>query len=175
MQTISPDWLNIILAETTRRCLTEAGEATAPLGVDSSGVETSRYEEVERPSKKEQDFVQTRQKEYLQYRMAAILGLQIVLSAVGTLGYVNDTVMLPYNIRHHEFHLKGRRVNTDRVHNSDQNCQVVLMHGMILGSKQRKDAINHSKPSRRKAATLFNPNEYALSDIIEGIFGAEET
>ena len=70
-----------------------------------------------------QDFVQTRQKEYLQYRMAAILGLQIVLPAVGTPGYVNDTVMLPYNIRHHEFHLKGRRVNTDRVHNSDQNCQ----------------------------------------------------
>ena len=69
-----------------------------------------------------QDFVQTCQKIYLQYRMAAILGLQIVLSAVGTPGYVSDTIML-YNIGHHEFHLKGRWVNTDRVHNSDQNCQ----------------------------------------------------
>ncbi|MYJ28158.1 MAG: hypothetical protein F4097_05275 [Cenarchaeum sp. SB0672_bin_9] len=59
------DWLNIILAENARRCLAEAGEATTPLGVDSSGVETSRYEEVERPGKKAQDFVQTRQKEYL--------------------------------------------------------------------------------------------------------------
>ena len=46
---------------------------------------------------------------------------------------------------------------------------------MIPNSKQRKDAVNRSKPSRRKAATLFNPNKYALSDIIEGIFGAEET
>ena len=53
--------------------------------------------------------------------------------------------------------------------------QTKTAKGMILGSKQRRDAINHSKPSRRKAATLFNPNEYALSDIIEGIFGAEET
>ena len=53
--------------------------------------------------------------------------------------------------------------------------QTKTAKGMILGSKQRRDAINHSKPSRRKAATLFNPNEYALSDIIEGIFRAEET
>ncbi|MYC80286.1 MAG: hypothetical protein F4W68_07325 [Cenarchaeum sp. SB0661_bin_35] len=34
-------------------------------------------------------------------------------------GYINNTIMLPYNIWHHEFHLKGRQVNTDRVHNSD--------------------------------------------------------
>ena len=39
MQTIPPDWLDTILAETARRCLAEAGEATAPLGVDSSRVE----------------------------------------------------------------------------------------------------------------------------------------
>ncbi|MYB46151.1 MAG: hypothetical protein F4X71_00205 [Cenarchaeum sp. SB0662_bin_33] len=42
MQTIPPDWLNMILAETAHRCLAEAGEATASLGVDSSGVETRR-------------------------------------------------------------------------------------------------------------------------------------
>ena len=64
----------------------------------------------------------------------------------------------------HEFHLKGRQVNTDRGYDSDQNCQMVFMHGMISNSKQRKDAVNRSKPSRRKAATMFNPNKYALSD-----------
>ena len=53
--------------------------------------------------------------------------------------------------------------------------QTKTAKGMIPNSKQRKDAVNRSKPSRRKAATLFNPNKYALSDIIEGIFGAEET
>ena len=42
MQTIPLDWLDTILAETVRRCLTEAGEATASLGVDSSGVEIRR-------------------------------------------------------------------------------------------------------------------------------------
>ncbi|MYB46380.1 MAG: hypothetical protein F4W68_08025 [Cenarchaeum sp. SB0661_bin_35] len=53
--------------------------------------------------------------------------------------------------------------------------QTKTAKGMILGSKQRKDAINSSKPSKIKTTTLFNPNEYALSDAIEGIFGAEET
>ncbi|MYI52331.1 MAG: hypothetical protein F4116_05945 [Cenarchaeum sp. SB0673_bin_9] len=42
MQTIPPDWLNMILAETARRCLIKAIEATAPLRVDSSGAETRR-------------------------------------------------------------------------------------------------------------------------------------
>ncbi|MYG33834.1 MAG: hypothetical protein F4202_07585 [Cenarchaeum sp. SB0677_bin_16] len=53
--------------------------------------------------------------------------------------------------------------------------QTKTAKGMIPNSKQRKDTINRSKPSRRKAATLFNPNKYTLSDTIEGIFGAEET
>ena len=106
--------------------------------------------------------------------MAAILGLQIVLSAVGAPDYVNDTIML-YNIKHHKFNLKGRRVNTDRVHNSDQNCQVAFMHRMLPDSKQRKYTINRSKPSRRKVVTPLDPNKYTLNYTIEGIFGAEET
>ena len=53
--------------------------------------------------------------------------------------------------------------------------QTKTTKGMIQGSKESKYTINRSKPSRRKAATLFNPNKYALSDTIEGIFGAEET
>ncbi len=53
MQIIPHDWVYMVLAETAHRCLTEVGMATAPLGADSSRVETSRYEEVERPSKKE--------------------------------------------------------------------------------------------------------------------------
>ncbi|MXX20652.1 MAG: hypothetical protein F4W68_02850 [Cenarchaeum sp. SB0661_bin_35] len=42
MQASPPDWLDPILVETARRCLTEAGEVTTPRGVDSSGVETRR-------------------------------------------------------------------------------------------------------------------------------------
>ncbi|MYC79403.1 MAG: hypothetical protein F4W68_02735, partial [Cenarchaeum sp. SB0661_bin_35] len=96
--------------------------------------------------------------------MAAILGLQMMLSAVGIPGYVNDTMML-YNTGHHEFHLKGSGLAliVDII-------QTKTAKGMRPGSKQRKDVINLSKPSRRKAATLFNSNKYALSDTIEGIF-----
>ena len=45
--------------------------------------------------------------------------------------------------------------------------QTKTTKGMILGNKQRKDIINRSKPSRRKATMLFNQ--------IEGMFEAEET
>ena len=46
-----------------------------PLGADSSGVETTRYEAVTRPNKKERDFVETLQKQYLKYHIVAILDL----------------------------------------------------------------------------------------------------
>ena len=95
LQTIPKDWLDQILAETARRCIIAAGQATGPLGADSSGVETIRYEAVTRPNKKEMDFVETLQKQYLKYHITAILGLQIILTAFTTASNVNDTTMLP--------------------------------------------------------------------------------
>lgn len=111
MQTIPYDWLDTILAETAHRCLAEVGMATAPLAADSSGVETTRYEEVERPSKKAQDFVKTAQKTYWKYHITAIVGLQMVLCAFGTPGNVQDTTMLPVmleEIKRRGFRFKGR-------------------------------------------------------------------
>ena len=167
-----------ILAETARRCLTEAGEAAGPLASDSSALETARYEETERPDTKEWDFVQVRQKIYWKYHIAAVLGLQIVLAALGTPSNVNDTVMLRTmlaEIRRRVFGSSGRRFNADRGYDSDANYGVVFLHGMIPNIKQRKDAANRGKPSRKKAAGLFNPDEYRLRTLMEGIFGAEET
>ena len=46
---------------------------------------------------------------------------------------------------------------------------------MIPNIKQRKDAINRGKPSRKKAARMSNDNEYRKRPLIEGIFRAEET
>ena len=40
--TIPADWLDLIVAETARRCIKEADEATGPLGADSSAAETTR-------------------------------------------------------------------------------------------------------------------------------------
>ena len=87
---IPADWLDLIVAETARRCIKEADEATGPLGADSSAAETTRYEYVERPSRKERDFVETRQKTYWKYHITAILGLQIVLAA-----WQHQRTMLP--------------------------------------------------------------------------------
>ena len=47
--------------------------------------------------------------------------------------------------------------------------------GFIPDIKQRKDVVNRGKPSRSKAAKLFNQNEYKKRSLIKGIFGAEET
>lgn len=46
---------------------------------------------------------------------------------------------------------------------------------MILNIKQGKDATSRGKPNRKRAAGLFNPDEYGLRVLIVGIFGAEET
>ena len=51
MQTIPIEWMESILAETARLCLKEANGASGSLGADSSGVETTRYEDVQRPNK----------------------------------------------------------------------------------------------------------------------------
>ena len=58
MQTIPNDWLDLILAETARRCINGAGGATGPLGADSSAAETTRYADVERPDANKRDFVE---------------------------------------------------------------------------------------------------------------------
>ena len=95
IQAIPADWLDLIVAETARRCIKEAGEAADPLGADGSAAETTRYEYVERPSREERGFVETRQKTYWKYHITAILGLQIVLAAFTTPSNINDTTMLP--------------------------------------------------------------------------------
>ena len=41
LQTIPADWLDLIVAETARRCIKEADEATGSLGADSSAAETT--------------------------------------------------------------------------------------------------------------------------------------
>ena len=46
--------------------------------------------------------------------------------------------------------------------------------GFIPNIKQRKDAANRGKPSRKKAARLFDQDEYRKRGMIEGVFGAEE-
>ena len=95
LQTIPHEWLDTILAKTATLCVAEAGSATGPLGADSSGVETTRYETVTRPLKSEKSFVEMARKAYLKYHIIAILGLQLILESKITASNVNDITMLP--------------------------------------------------------------------------------
>ena len=65
-------------------------------------------------------------------------------------------------------------LNADRRYGSDYNCGILFEVGMIPDIKQRMVAVNRGKPSRCKAARLFNKDEYGQRDMIEGIFRGEE-
>ena len=47
--------------------------------------------------------------------------------------------------------------------------------GMIPNIKQRTAAANRGKPSRSRAARLFNKDQYGQRGMIKGIFGGEES
>ena len=134
LQTIPYGWLTAMLARTAKMCMTEAGGATCPLGADSSGVETTRYETVVRPLKRERDFVETAQKEYLKYHIVAVLGLQIILESEITPSNVNDVTMLPPILGEmkRQCLLPGPSVfHADRGYDSNYNCQILFEMGMI--------------------------------------------
>ena len=95
LQTIPDNWLDDILSETAHRCLDVTGGATGPLAVDSSGVETTRYETVVKQDEEEHAHVEIRQKVYWKYHVTAITGLQIVLSAFATPGNIHDGIKTP--------------------------------------------------------------------------------
>jgi len=178
LQTIPEDWMDYILAETARRCIRAADGASGPLAADSSGVETTRYKNVEKEDKATGKTIQTRQKEYWKYHITAIVGLQIVLSAVSTPGNINDCLKLPdmlNNIKNQGFDFNGHIFNADRGYDADYNFEEAFCMNMMPNIKQRMGAVSEDKPSRKKAAGIFNRAEYPLRSLIEGIFGAEET
>ena len=119
-----------------------------------------------------------RQKTYWKYHITAILGLQIVLATFTTPGNVNDVTMLPVmlaEIRRRGFDFSGSVFDADRGYDADYNFKDLFWMGMVPNIKQRKDAVSRGKPSRKKAAGLFDPYEYKTRALIEGIFGAEES
>ena len=178
LQTISYDWLTTMLARTARLCMAEADGATGPLGADSSGVETTRYETVVRPHKKDKDFVEIAQKEYLKYHIVAILGLQIILESDITPSNINDVTMLPpmlYEMKRQGLLPDTSIFHADRGYDSNYNCQILFEMGMTPNIKQRSISVNRGKPYRRRAAKIFNEEEYRQRGIIEGIFGGEES
>ena len=178
LQAIPYGWLTAMLARTARLCMAEAGGATGPLGADSSGVETTRYETVVRPLKREKDFVEMAQKEYLKYHIVAVLGLQIILESEITPGNVNDVTMLPPMLG--EMGRQGLSpglpvFHADRGYDSNYNCQILFEMGITPNIKQRSGSVNRGKPYRSRAAKIFDEEEYHQRGMIEGVFGGEES
>ena len=166
MQTIPNDWLDLIIAETARRCIDEANEATGPLGIDSSAVETTRYEAIVKPNVNERDFVEQSQRTYWKYHITAILGLQIILSVTSN---VSDTTMLLATlayIKRGGFDFTGYTFDCDKGYDSDHNCKLIFEMGMTPNIKQRKNAVSRGKPDRKKAAGLFDEEKYKNSIIM---------
>ena len=149
LQTIPPDWLDSILAETARRCMETVGWTEGSLGADSSAVETDRYGLVTRLNGKEGISVETLQKIYLKYHIVAILGLQIILKSMITSSDVNDSPMLPKmleGIEEQNLDLGRSVLDADRGYDSDENCRKVFDMGMVPNIRQRRNAVNSDKP-----------------------------
>ncbi|MCE2498992.1 MAG: transposase [Nitrosopumilaceae archaeon] len=148
MQTIDAGWLDCILAKTAFLCLEELAisGAAAPLGADSSGAEAARYEYTEAPGVTLHDFMppdaeRPRFKTYLKYHVTAVLGHQVILTAITTPGSVHDSRMLPAmleKIRKFGFDFSGRYFNADRGYDSDDNFEKVFESGMIPNIRQRQ-------------------------------------
>ena len=164
---------------TADTCLDEADKASeigcGRLAADSIGVETDRYGVQERPSKKGRGF-QARTRENVP-EMAHSRG-------GGTAG---DPVMQDDSRQrcgHHGVHRSARRYRThegrlggwsvlaDRGYDSDSNDKAIFDLGMHPNIKQKANAKNRGRPSRRRAAREFDPDLYKRRGMVEAIFGA---
>ena len=119
LQTIPQDWLDMILTKTAHAVHRRGGQRNRPLGADSSGVETTRYETVTRPFKREKNFVEVARKMYLKYHITAVLDLRIILESKITASSVNDIAMLPVVLG--KMKRQGLSSGPD-VFNADRGC-----------------------------------------------------
>ena len=191
MKTISSEWLDLLIARSGFSCLEAlaVNNVTAPLGCDSSAFQTTRYTYRQNQNTTLDNFMGgapsvTAIKEYLKYHITAILGHQIILSAITTPSNVHDSTMLPVMlkiIQKYGFSFYGRDFLADRGYDAEENFIIILSMMMNPIIKQReylnkkKNPAMDPKTVREAMAHLFSPSRYSTRALIEGIFGAEET
>ena len=94
------------------------------------------------------------------------MGLQIILAAFATPGSASDMTMLPAmlaEIKRRGFDFAGCVFDCDKGYDSDYNCGLIFEMGMTPNIKQRRNAVSRGKPHRKKAAGLFDGEEYKES------------
>ena len=68
----------------------------------------------------------------------------------------------------------GHLFDADKEYDADYNCEVLFWMHIMPNIKQRKDAVNRGKPSRKNAVGMFGHDEHRKRVLIEGIFETEE-
>ncbi|MHB8545137.1 MAG: transposase, partial [Leptospirales bacterium] len=177
---LDEDYLDLILEKTAYLCIKETSWKKGVLGVDSSGVETDRYELVERPNKKKGCFEEVRRQIYLKYHIVAILDYLIILRAKATSSRTSDSPVLRSLLNNFQ-KMKGSVFDADKGYDAEANFKRVfelLMHPNIkqrLIQKGPKGVGHKRLRYRSRAAKIFDEGTYHYRGMIEAIFGAEET
>jgi hypothetical protein len=174
------EYLDLILEKTAYLCVKEVSWKNGVLGADSSGVETDRYETVERPNKKMGCFEEVRKRIYLKYHIVAILDYLIILRASITSERRNDSRVLRELLKKFQ-KMKGSIFNADKGYDAEVNFRRVSELLMLPNIKQRdlqrgpKGAGHKRLYYRTRAAKIFDEGTYHYRGMIEAIFGAEES
>ncbi len=133
---LDENYLDFILERTAYLCIKEASWKKGALGTDSSGVETDRYETVERPNKKKGCFEETRRQIYLKYHIVAILDYLIILKAKVTSYRCADSPVLRSLMKNFQ-KMKGSVFDADRGYDAELNFKRVFELLMLPNIKQR--------------------------------------
>lgn len=179
-QKLDADYLDLILEKAAYLCIRETSWKKGVLGVDSSGVETDRYETSERPNIKKGLFESVRMQTYLKYHIVAILDYLIILKAKITSERCHDSPVLASLLKHFR-KMKGSIFNADKGYDAEANFKRVFELLMVPNIKQRlarkgpRGAGRRRLRYRSRAAGIFDEGTYHYRGMIESIFGAEET
>jgi len=177
---IDEDYLDLILEKTAYLCVSEASWKKGVLGTDSSGVETDRYESVERPNRKNGCFEEVRKQIYLKYHIVAILDYLIILRAKITSDRCADSPVLRSLLKNFQ-KMKGSVFDADRGYDAEANFKRIFELLMLPNIKQRlmqkgPRGRGHKRLLfRSRAKKMFDESVYHYRGMIESVFGAEET
>jgi len=179
-QKIPLEYLEAMLDRAAQLCIKEAGWTKGLLASDSSGVETDRYENVVRPSKKKRLFEEMKRRLYLKYHIIAILDHLIILKARITSYRCADSPILRSMLKAFRA-LPDSIFNGDAAYDADLNFQRIYQLLMHPNIKQRTIQSGKKGKGRKRlhyrsrASKEFDEELYRYRGMVEAIFGAEES
>ena len=179
-QALPQEYLDSMLERSAELCLKEAGWKKGLLAADSSGVETDRYEEVVRPSKRRRSFETVRRLLYLKYHIIAVLDHLVVLRARVTSYRTADSPTLRRMLDRFP-PLPGSVFDADTGFDAEKNFELLYGLQMLPNIKQRGPRNEGKKKAHKKlrfrmrGAEEFDVQLYHCRGMVESIFGAEET